>query len=46
MRGEIFRNTRMMSTMDPYCKVVYGEKSEQTEVHKDAGKKPEWNHEF
>lgn len=46
VRATIIRNTRMVSTMDPFCKVTYGEHSELTEVATDAGKKPEWDAKF
>ncbi len=42
LAANLTRDTDTMSKMDPYCKVIFGDKKKQTKPHTGAGKTPQW----
>ena len=46
MDADLFRDTELVSKMDPYVIIRYGGRDLKTSTKDEAGKKPIWNEDF
>ena len=44
--GKLIRDIELFGKQDPYCKITFKGKEEQTEVASNAGKTPKWTKTF